>query len=317
MIDYKYLANFIEKNDLGQAKLDTPVAAFTWFKVGGNARLLFKPKDEASLAQFLKEKPADLDILMLGAASNIIIRDGGFNGCVIRLGRGFSNIERLEDNQIKAGSFALDVNVARFAADEGLTGLEFMIGIPGTVGGGLYMNAGAYGGEFKDVLHEIHALTYRGEKRILKPADLNMSYRHTEPPEPLIYISAIFNSSGQDTPETIKASLEAIKQKREASQPIREKTGGSTFANPSLEDCQKAGLNEQMKAWQLIERSNAHKIKVGDATMSEKHRNFMINLGGATAHDLETLGEQIITTVKSHYGVQLRWEIRRVGEPLT
>lgn len=313
-MDYQNLKTFIEDNDLGSAKLDAALAPFTWFKVGGAAKLLFKPKDKASLIRFLQEKPQGLDILLIGAASNMIIRDGGFNGCAIRLGRGFSSIEILDDHFIKAGAFALDVNIARFAAENGLTGLEFMIGIPGTVGGGLFMNAGAYGGEFKDVLHEIHAVTYSGEKRILSPADLNMSYRHTSPPEPLIFTAAIFKTSGNDKPGSIKQRLEEIKTKREESQPVKEKTGGSTFANPTSEDCLNAGLKEQMKAWQLIQGAGCDQLQIGDAKMSEKHKNFMINLGQATANDLESLGEEIIKRVKKQYGVTLRWEIRRIGE---
>lgn len=309
------IADHIDQGGLGQARLNAPLAPFSWFKVGGQADLLIKPKDAQTLGEILKIIKGAYPITVLGASSNMIIRDGGIEGIVIRLGRGFSEIEQRDDDKIYAGAFAMDMNVARFAAEKGLSGFEFMIGIPGTIGGGLTMNAGAYGGEFKDRLIEAYGYNLQGDARTLTPDDLEMSYRHTNPPEPMIFTGALFQASGTEDPESLQQKLGAIKAKREETQPVKEKTGGSTFANPTLEECAAAGL-PLMKSWQLIQQSGADKITMGDAAMSDLHRNFMINKGAATARDLENLGEAIRTHVHDHFGVMLRWEIKRIGRHL-
>lgn len=298
----------------GSLKKDASLAATSWFKVGGNADYLFKPESLDDLKTFLKHCPADIPITVLGASSNLIIRDGGICGVVIKLGRAFTDIRVENDTQIFAGAFATDVNVAHFAADQGLTGLEFLSGIPGTIGGGLTMNAGAYGGEFKDVLETAFALTRQGDELALSMHDLDMAYRHTNAKEKgLIFTGALFQTKGKDTTENIKATIQDIKTKRESTQPVFEKTGGSTFANPSLEECEQAGI-PHLKSWQMITQSGADEIKVGGAHMSDKHKNFMINDGTATASDLETLGEKIRQHVFDHFGVWLRWEIKIIGE---
>ncbi|PZO87680.1 MAG: UDP-N-acetylmuramate dehydrogenase, partial [Micavibrio aeruginosavorus] len=218
------------------------------------------------------------------------------------------------DGNVKAGALALDANVAQVAAEAGIAGLEFFSGIPGTIGGALRMNAGCYGSETKDVLVSCEALDRQGRLHTFTPDDLHMTYRHIELPDDYIFVSAIFRGQ-KDNPENVLARMAEIKSKREASQPIREKTGGSTFANPPAEDIAKAGLPEGTKVWQLIDMVGGRGLKIGGAVMSEKHCNFMINEGGATAADLEALGEEIRKRVDERFGITLRWEIKRIGEP--
>lgn len=295
----------------GKLSSDASLGKIGWFKCGGNAEYLFKPADIQDLQYFMQQNSGELYIF--GALSNTIIRDGGLDGTVIRLGREFSGIEYLGDQYIKAGTFALDANVSRFAADNGVAGLEFYSGIPGTIGGALRMNAGCYGRETKDVLVECEALDPSGELHILTPADLKMSYRHIELPEGWLFLSATFKGE-KGQPEEIHNSIDDIKRKREDSQPIKEKTGGSTFANPSVEDIEKAGLPEGTKVWQLIDSVGGRGLMIGGAQMSEKHCNFMINTGEATSADLENLGEEIRRRVLDDTGISLRWEIRRIGK---
>lgn len=296
----------------GKIKADASLASTSWFKVGGNADVLFKPEDEQDLADFLKNLPSDIPVTVLGATSNIIIRDKGIRGVVIKLGRGFNDMT-CDNLTVTAGAASLDVNVALFACDNGLEGLEFLIGIPGTVGGGLKMNAGAYGGEFKDVLDYCVAINRKGEILKITNAEMGFSYRHSETPEDYIFTRAVFKASGKQDKAIIRARIDEIKQKRESTQPITEKTGGSTFANPTAEECEAAGI-PVMKSWELVVGAGGHEIEIGGAKMSEKHRNFMINHGTATAGDLETLGETIRQMVKDKYGITLRWEIKRIGE---
>lgn len=282
-----------------------------WFKCGGKAEVLFKPADLDDLKDFLIHCPEDVPIHVFGALSNTIIRDGGLSGVTIRLGREFSNIEVFGET-VRAGALALDANVAQVAAEAGLAGLEFFSGIPGTIGGALRMNAGCYGTETKDVLLSCEALDRQGNLHILTPDQMGMTYRHIDVPEDFIFVSASFKTQ-KDNADNVLARMAEIKAKREASQPIREKTGGSTFANPSAEDIEKAGLTEGTKVWQLIDEVGGRGLQVGGAIMSEKHCNFMINQGSASSADLETLGEQIRNRVEERFGIVLRWEIKRMG----
>ncbi len=264
--------------------------------------MLFKPEDTHDLAHFIKHKPAAMPVTVIGVGSNLIVRDGGLDGAVIRLGR-FFNEATLEGDVVLAGAAMLDLNLARLSASWGRAGLEFMSGIPGTVGGALAMNAGAYGREVKDTLVKAEAVTPDGEVITLSLADMKYSYRHYGGPAGLIFTRGWFATTA-DVPEAIEARIAEIQAKRESTQPIRERTGGSTFANP-----------EGHKAWELIDKAGCRGLTIGGAQMSELHCNFMINTGNATAADLEALGEEVRRRVLEHSGVELRWEIKRIGKP--
>ena len=292
---------------------NAPLGAVGWFRCGGVAEVLFKPVDVDDLSDFLAHCPANITITTLGALSNTIVRDGGVRGVTIRLPGEFSKITPWDDGRIEAGAMAFDVKVASAAAEAGIAGLEFFSGIPGTIGGALRMNAGAYGAETKDVLIEATALDRQGLIRHLTPADMNMRYRHTDTDD-LIFTHALFQGRAGDK-DAIRARIAEIKSARESTQPIREKTGGSTFANPSVEEVERAGLPDGTKVWQLIDRAGGRGLRVGGAMMSDKHCNFMINTGTATAADLENLGEEIRRRVKEDCGIELRWEVKRIGEP--
>lgn len=273
---------------------------FTWFRVGGPAQALFMPEDGDDLAYFLKNLPADIPLTVIGAASNMIVRDGGVPGAVVRLGRGFNEVTIEESNRVRAGSAILDVLVARAAQKAGIGGLSFLSGIPGTIGGALRMNGGAYGGETKDVLIEATGIDRQGHMRTYSNADMGFSYRHCGVPEDVIFTAALLQGRA-DAPEKIAAEMADIKAKREASQP-RNRTGGSTFKNPP-------GHN----AWKLIDEAGCRGLIVGAAQVSELHCNFLINLGEASAADIETLGETVRARVKEHSGIDLEWEIKRIG----
>lgn len=283
-----------------------------WFRCGGTADVLFKPADQEDLQYFLQNCSEDTPVHIFGVLSNCIIRDGGLRGVTIRLGREFAGI-KVEGDRITAGALALDASVAKEAAAHGIGGLEFFSGIPGSVGGALRMNAGCYGVETKDVLVECQAVDRQGNLHTLKPDQMGMSYRHVDVPEDYIFLNATF-AGRKENPEVVQSRISEIKEKREQSQPIREKTGGSTFANPSAAQLSQAGLSEDTKVWQLIDQVGGRGLKIGGAMMSEKHCNFMINTGEATAADLESLGEEIRSRVLNHCGITLRWEIRRIGE---
>lgn len=274
---------------------------FTWFRVGGPAQALFMPEDEDDLSYVLRNMPADVPVSVLGAGSNTIVRDGGVAGVVVRLGRGFNDV-RIDGTRVTAGAAILDVLVARAAQKAGVAGLAFYSGIPGTIGGALRMNGGAYGGETKDVLIEARGVDREGNLRTYSNADMGFTYRHCAVPEDVIFTSATFQGREGD-PEAIAAEMAEIKSKREASQP-RNRTGGSTFKNPPGH-----------KSWQLIDAAGMRGFRVGGAQVSELHCNFLINTGDATAADIETLGETVRTKVKEKSGVQLEWEIKRVGNP--
>lgn len=281
-----------------------PLAKFTWFRVGGPAEVLFQPKDPDDLASFLSNKPADVPVTVLGVGSNVMVRDGGIPGVVIRLRQGFMEISAEETSagvHVTAGAGALDITVARWAAKHGIAGLEFLSGVPGTIGGALHMNAGAYGSELGDVFAHAHAITPAGEIRRLESGDMGFTYRHTAVSADWIFISATLIGEQGDSAE-IESRMAHINEEREASQPIRERTGGSTFVNPPGH-----------KAWQLIDEAGCRGLKLGAAQVSEKHCNFLINNGSATARDLEALGEEVRRRVKAHTGVTLTWEIRRIG----
>jgi UDP-N-acetylmuramate dehydrogenase len=284
----------------GRLSEKAPLAPITWFRVGGAAEVVFRPADVEDLAQFLAEKPADVPVTVIGVASNLLVRDGGVSGVVVRLGRGFVEIG-VDGTRIEAGGGALDLNVALTCQQAGVGGLEFMSGIPGTVGGGLRMNAGAYGREFKDVLQEAVALDGRGTRHRVSAAALGLSYRHCDAPEDWVFVSAAFAGERGD-PDAIGRRMMAIQAQREATQPIRARTGGSTFANPP-----------GAKAWELIDAAGCRGLKRGGAMVSEKHANFLINTGTATATDLEDLGEEVRRRVNETTGVMLEWEIRRIG----
>ena len=287
----------------GSYRFDAPLAKTNWFGVGGPAEILFKPEDTEDLAHFLKHKPRDLAVTPIGVGSNLIVRDGGLGGVVIRLGRGFNHAMQEGDTMV-AGAALLDLNFARIAANHERAGLEFFAGIPGTIGGALAMNAGAYGREVKDVLLQAEAVTPEGEIIFVQAADMHYSYRHYGGPQGLIFTRGWFATT-QDKKEAIDARIEEIQAKREASQPIRERTGGSTFKNP-----------EGQKAWELIDRAGCRGLTIGGAQMSELHCNFMINTGAATAADLEALGEAVRSRVKASSGTELEWEIKRIGKGL-
>lgn len=299
-------------NVRGRYTENAPLGVKGWFRCGGTADVLFKPADQEDLQDFLKNCPADVLVHIFGALSNTIIRDGGVRGVVIRLGREFSDIQ-IDGDRVIAGALALDTNVANIAAENGIGGLEFLSGIPGSLGGAVKMNAGCYGTETKDVLVEATVINRSGQIKILKPDDLDMTYRHTNLTDGDIVTQVVLQGHNEDA-ETVKNRIAEIKEKREQSQPIREKTGGSTFANPSPAELSQAGLNENMKVWQLIESVGGRGLTIGGAQMSEKHCNFMINTGDAMASDLENLGEEIRARVLDKHGITLRWEIRRIGE---
>lgn len=289
----------------GSLKADVPLAPYSWLRVGGPAEVFFMPKDEADLAHFLSSMPDDIPVQVLGVASNTLIRDGGVKGVTIRLGSAFAHIST-DGQQLTAGTAALDNKVAQAAAKAGLTGLEFYAGIPGTIGGALRMNAGCYGTETKDVLVEAVAIDRRGRRQVMPLAEFNYRYRGSDAPADLIFTQAVFQGEF-DTPEAITKRINGITAKREESQPIREKTGGSTFKNPDPEQSDGRG------AWQVIDAAGGRGFRVGGAQMSEKHCNFMINTGDATAADLERLGETIREKVRESEGVELEWEVKRIG----
>lgn len=285
------------------------LSALTWFRVGGPADVLFMPEDEDDLADFLKETPAEVPVITMGVGSNLLVRDGGVRGVVIRLGSPFRKVE-VDGLIVTAGAAAIDAQVAKAAAMAGVAGLEFYRGVPGTIGGALAMNAGAYGGETKDVLVEAIAYDRAGNRHVLNNEEMGFSYRHCDAAEGLIFTSAMFKGHADD-PAVILARMDEISERRESTQPIRERTGGSTFANPD------PALSDGMKSWQLIDKIGGRGRVVGDAQVSEQHCNFMINRGKASAADLEGLIDSLRLDVARETGVELRWEIRRVGEALT
>lgn len=279
-----------------------PLSEITWFRVGGPAQLLFTPADEADLAFFLKNLPADIRVTVIGLGSNLLIRDGGLDGVVIRLsGKGFGQIELLDNHQIRVGVAMPDVKVATVAAEAGIDGLSFYRGIPGGIGGALYMNAGCYGTETRDRMVELRAVTRQGEIITLSNAEMDYQYRHSNGPRGAVFVSAVYQGFA-GAPEEILSRMREITEKREASQPTKSRTGGSTFKNP-----------EGHSSWKLIDAAGCRGLRVGGAQMSELHANFLLNVDDASAHDIETLGETVRNKVRATSGIALQWEIRRMG----
>ncbi|HTV88630.1 MAG TPA: UDP-N-acetylmuramate dehydrogenase [Stellaceae bacterium] len=288
----------------GRLAANAPIGPLTWFRVGGPAEALFRPADATDLAEFLAALPGDIPVTVIGVGSNLLVRDGGVRGVVVRLaGRGFAAIAA-DGELVRAGAGALDLNVALTAAEAGIAGLEFLSGIPGTVGGGFRTNAGAYGSEFKDVLMSAEAVDRRGRIHCVAAAELGLSYRRSEAPADWIFTAATFRGM-RGEPGAIAGRLREIQAAREATQPIRTRTGGSTFANPPGQ-----------AAWRLIDEAGCRGLTTGGAMVSEKHTNFLINSGGATAADIEALGDEVRRRVHAHCGIRLEWEIRRIGEAL-
>jgi UDP-N-acetylmuramate dehydrogenase len=284
----------------GRLLANQSLAELTWFRVGGPAQLLFMPEDEADLAYFLKNLAADIAVTVIGLGSNLIVRDGGIAGVVIRLGRGFGELT-IEGLRIRTGAAVPDVKVARAAQEAGIAGLSFLRGIPGGIGGALRMNGGAYGRETKDALVEARAVDRQGRIHVLANSDMHYTYRHCGAPEDYVFTQALFAGERGD-PAVIAAEMDKITESREATQPIKSRTGGSTFKNPPGQ-----------KAWQLIDGAGCRGLRVGDAQVSQLHCNFLINLGNASAADIETLGETVRRRVEENSGVDLEWEIKRIG----
>ncbi len=289
----------------GRLEANTPLASVTWFGVGGPAEVLFRPADRDDLLAFLAEKPSEVPVTVIGVGSNLLVRDGGVPGVVIRFGRALGTIET-DGTELVCGAGALDVNVAKAAVKAGIGGLEFLRGVPGTIGGALRMNAGAYGKEIKDVLVWAEALDPHGQVRRLGPADMGFSYRRSALAEDWIFLAACLAGRADD-PAAIRARMREIQEARLESQPIGSRTGGSTFKNPPPE------TSGGRTAWQLIDAAGCRGLELGGAQVSLMHCNFLINRGRARAADLEGLGEEVRRRVLAETGVRLDWEIRRIG----
>ncbi|WEK41755.1 MAG: UDP-N-acetylmuramate dehydrogenase [Candidatus Sphingomonas colombiensis] len=285
----------------GRLTPDAPLAPLVWFKAGGAAQWLFEPKDADDLAQFMVRLDPAVPVMALGLGSNLIVRDGGVAGVVVRLGKAFAKVQALDTTTLKCGGGASGILVSSTARDAGIAGVEFLRSIPGTVGGFVRMNGGAYGRETADVLVECEIVLRSGERRVLAAAELGYTYRHSDLPEGAVVVSATFRGEPGE-PTAIQAEMDRIAASREASQPLRSKTGGSTFKNPPGE-----------KAWALVDAAGCRGLRNGDAQVSEKHTNFLLNLGHATSAEIEGLGEDVRARVKAHSGVTLEWEIQRVG----
>jgi UDP-N-acetylmuramate dehydrogenase len=284
----------------GRLLANEPLSSLTWFRVGGPAQALFMPEDEADLAYLLTHLPREITVTAIGLGSNLIVRDGGVPGVVVRLGRGFNEIKVLGD-RVRAGTAAPDLRVAKAAQEAGVAGLAFLRGIPGAIGGALRMNGGAYGRETKDILIEARGVDRSGRIRRYTNAEMGFTYRHCGVPDDVVFTEALFAGTAGD-PETIAAEMDKITEAREATQPVKSRTGGSTFKNPPGH-----------KAWQLIDAAGCRGLVVGDAQVSELHCNFLINRGTASAADIENLGEEVRRRVREQNGIELEWEIKRIG----
>ena len=285
----------------GRLEADSPLAPLVWFKAGGTAEWLFEPRDIADLEEFISGLDPEMPVMALGLGSNMIIRDGGVPGVTVRLGKAFAQVEKLDATSLRCGGGASGILVSSKARDLGIGGIEFLRSIPGTVGGFVRMNGGAYGREVKDILVECEVVLRSGERKILAAEELCYSYRHSELHGQAIVVTATFRGHREE-PAAIQAEMDRIAQAREASQPLRSRTGGSTFKNPP-----------GTKAWQLIDAAGCRGLAIGDAQVSEKHCNFLLNLGNAEAAQIEALGEEVRRRVREQSGVELEWEIQRVG----
>jgi len=287
----------------GRVSADTPMDGVTWLQVGGPAEVMFQPADQEDLARFLKRLPAKIPVLVVGIGSNILVRDGGIPGVVIRLSaKGFGQVKQVSDTRMEAGAACPDKRLAAAAHAAGIGGFHFYHGIPGAIGGALRMNAGANGTETCDRVVEIHAFDRSGNSHVLSNADMGYAYRHSDASPDLIFTHAVFEGYREDQ-DVIRKEMEAVQQHRESVQPIREKTGGSTFKNPP-----------GTSAWKEIDKAGCRGLMVGAAQMSPMHCNFMINTGHATAYDLEVLGETVRARVLENSGIRLEWEIKRLGQ---
>jgi len=287
----------------GKLTADAPLAPLVWFKSGGNAEWLFEPTDEQDLTQFLRELDTDIPVMALGLGSNLIVRDGGVPGVVVRLGKAFAKIDRVDETTLRSGGGASGILVSSTARDAGIAGLEFLRGIPGTVGGFVRMNGGAYGREVKDILVSARVVLRSGEVVEWPLEKLGYTYRHSEVPDGAVVIESVFRGTPGD-PEAIGAEMDAIARAREESQPLRSRTGGSTFKNPPGH-----------KAWALVDAAGCRGMTLGGAQVSEKHCNFLLNTGTATSSDIEALGEEVRRRVEAKTHISLEWEIQRVGQP--
>jgi UDP-N-acetylmuramate dehydrogenase len=285
----------------GRLTAQAPLAPLVWFKTGGAAQWLFEPRDVEDLSAFLRDLDPAVPVMALGLGSNMIVRDGGVAGVVVRLGKPFANVEAIDSVTLSCGGGASGILVSSTARDAGIGGLEFLRSIPGTVGGFVRMNGGAYGRETCDILVECDVVLRSGERKTLSCDDLHYTYRHSALPEGAMVVGATFRGHRAD-PAAIQAEMDRIADAREESQPLRSKTGGSTFKNP-----------EGHKAWQLVDEAGCRGLKIGDAQVSEKHTNFLLNLGNARSADIEALGEEVRRRVKEKSGVTLEWEIQRIG----
>ncbi|MEL6258656.1 MAG: UDP-N-acetylmuramate dehydrogenase [Pseudomonadota bacterium] len=300
----------------GKLLLDAPLAPYTWFRVGGPADALFLPADDEDLAAFLAALDPQIPVTVLGVGSNVIVRDGGVEGVVVRLAGGHWGRVRREDGlTLRAGAGALDLQIAKAAAREGVAGLEFFSGVPGSIGGALRTNAGCYGRELKDVLVDVSVIDRQGRPQVFHgplssggAPQLTLAYRHSDLPQDVIVAQVRLQGDSEGDPAAIQAEIDALQARRADSQPIRDKTSGSTFANPDP-----PGTPNQRSAWKLVDAAGCRGLRVGGAQVSEKHCNFLINTGDATAADLEALGELVRVRVRDTSGVDLRWEVRRIG----
>ncbi|MEM9225144.1 MAG: UDP-N-acetylmuramate dehydrogenase [Pseudomonadota bacterium] len=292
----------------GKLLRGAPLAPYTWFRVGGPADVLFLPADEDDLAGFLKVLPETVPVTVLGVGSNTIVRDGGIDGVVVRLAGGYWGQIDMQDGLVGAGAGALDLSVAKAAAKAGVSGLSFLSGIPGSIGGAVRTNAGCYGAELSDVLSAVEGVTRQGERQVFLRSQIHFSYRHTDFPGDVIVTKLHLNGGPAADPDTLAEEIAAHQARRAETQPIKDKTGGSTFANPDP-----PGTPDQRSSWKLIDAAGCRGLRVGGAQVSEKHCNFLINTGEASAADIEALGELVRARVLYHSGVDLRWEIRRIG----
>lgn len=293
----------------GKLNRDVPLAPYTWFRVGGPADIFFIPADEDDLSAFFLALPNDVAVTVIGTGSNTIVRDGGIEGAVIRLAGGYwGQIEKRGAYQFFVRAGALDLSIAKHAAKKGVAGLSFLSGIPGSIGGAVRTNAGCYGRELKDVVREVHGVKHSGEQVVLTRDEIEFTYRHTDFPEDVIVTGLLLEGEGSGDPEILSEQIKEHQTRRAETQPIREKTGGSTFANPDPPSTPK-----QRSSWKLIDKAGCRGLRVGGAMVSEKHCNFLINTGEATAADIEALGELVRARVLAETGVELRWEIRRIG----
>ena len=288
----------------GKLTKGAPLAPLVWFKSGGAADYLFEPKDIADLQSFLRYLDSAMPVMALGLGSNLIVRDGGFSGVVVRLGKPFAKVEAIADHTLHCGGGASGILVSSTARDAAISGLEFLRSIPGTVGGFVRMNGGAYDGEVKDILTDCDVVLRGGDLVTIAAADLHYSYRQSELPEGAIVVAARFKGKAGE-PDAIQAEMDRISNSREASQPLRSKTGGSTFKNPVGH-----------KAWQLVDAAGCRGLQIGGAQVSEKHTNFLLNIADATSADIEALGEEVRRRVLANSGIELHWEIQRVGNSL-